>query len=993
MPDRPSATPYLGPPRASNPQFVEVGWARWRDATAKGEETARRAAALAADARWRDRLGAIFGSSPFLTEAALAEAECVLDVAGLGPDAAAARLFDALDRVLAENPDRAGLDRALRRAKRRVALTVGLADLAGLWPLETVTGTLSAFARRATDAALWWHYSAGARLGWWAPPPAGGDLAGSGVFILGMGKLGADELNYSSDIDLIALYDPEAIDTAEPERLRERMIRVTQDVVATLSQRTADGYVFRTDLRLRPDPGSTPIAISVRAAETYYESFGQNWERAAMIKARPVAGDILAGAAFLRTLRPFIWRRNLDFAAIQDIHSIKRQINAHRGGSAVAVLGHDVKLGRGGIREVEFFCQTQQLIYGGRNPALRGRGTLATLEALAAAGHVSAETARALADAYRYLRAVEHRLQMVDDQQTQKLPADPAALDGFARFAGYEDGRAFSAALLHHLGTVEDRYARLFEDAPSLSGPGNLVFTGADHDPATLETLAALGYREPKTVSALIRGWHHGRYRAMRSARAREVLTELVPAIAAALAKSAAPDEAFKRFDDFLARLPTGVQLFSLLAARPELLELIGEIMGSAPRLAAHLARRPELIDPMTTAAFYEPLPARAELERSLADALAEAALAETDRLEDALDAARRWAHDRQFQVGTQLLRGLVDAAEAGAALSDIADACIACLLPRIEADFAQAHGRVPGGAVAILALGKLGGRELSASSDLDLVFVYDAAPGAEQSDGKRPLAIGHYYARLAPRFVNALAAQTAAGSLYAVDMRLRPAGDKGPLATSFEAFLRYQERDAWTWEHMALTRARFVAGDAALGERVMNAVRATLTSPRDPDRLLADVASMRRRIAQQHKGAPPWQVKHMPGGLVDVEFIAQYLQLRDARRVPAVLSPNTADALTRLAAAGLISAVDAGTLVGVVRLYQDVQALLRLTVGDAFDDAAATDGLKRALARAASEADFPAVAARLNIAAIEVRSLYARIIERPASRLVPAPG
>jgi glutamate-ammonia-ligase adenylyltransferase len=981
MPDRTNATPYLGQPRASNPQIVEVGWSRLHESlNARGADTVRRAAALTADRRWRDLLGAIFGSSPFLTEAALAEIDSVLAVVETGPDAAYSGHVAALAAALAEDLDRAAFDRALRRAKRRVALTIGLADLAGLWPLESVTGALSDFARRATDAALAWHFNAGARLGWWPARPAG--LAGAGVFILGMGKLGADELNYSSDIDLIALYDPEAVGAAEPERLRERMIRVTQGVVASLSQRTADGYVFRTDLRLRPDPGATPIAISVRAAETYYESFGQNWERAAMIKARPVAGDIAAGESFLRTLRPFVWRRSLDFAAIQDIHSIKRQINAHRGGSAVAVLGHDVKLGRGGIREVEFFCQTQQLIYGGRNPALRGRGTLATLDALVGAGHVSRDTASALADAYRYLRAVEHRLQMVDDQQTQKLPADSAALDGFARFAGYDDAAAFQPAMLHHLRTVEDRYARLFEDAPSLSGPGNLVFTGADHDPATLETLAGLGYREPETVSTLIRGWHHGRYRAMRSARAREVLTELVPAIAAALAKSAAPDEAFKRFDDFLARLPAGVQLFSLLAARPELLELIGEIMGSAPRLAAHLARRPELIDPMITAAFYRPLPGRDDLERSL-----DAALAEAERIEDALDATRRWAHDRQFQAGTQLLRGLVDAEQAGATLSDIADSCIARLLPRIAAEFAQAHGGVPGGAVAIVALGKLGGRELSATSDLDLVFVYDAPKTVEQSDGARPLAVGHYYARLAPRFVNALAAQTAAGGLYAVDMRLRPAGDKGPLATSFEAFLRYQERDAWTWEHMALTRARFVAGDAALGERVMNAVRATLTSPRDPDRLLADVASMRRRIAQQHKGAPPWQVKHMRGGLVDVEFIAQYLQLREAGRLPAVLSANTAEALARLAAAGVLAADDAATLGAAARLFQRVQALIRLTVEDQFEAATATDGLKRALARAAGADNLQAVAERLDRAAASVRALYARLIDDPAGR------
>ncbi|MCW5770249.1 MAG: bifunctional [glutamine synthetase] adenylyltransferase/[glutamine synthetase]-adenylyl-L-tyrosine phosphorylase, partial [Rhodospirillaceae bacterium] len=807
----------------------------------------------------------------------------------------------------------------------------------------------------------------------------------SGLIVLAMGKYGARELNYSSDIDLIFFYDPEAIKAREPDRLRQMMVRLTQNTVGSLSRRTADGYVFRTDLRLRPDPGSTPAAVSVYAAENYYESMGQNWERAAMIKARPIAADIAAGEDFLKRLRPFVWRRNLDFNAIQDIHSIKRQINAHRGGHEIAVAGHNIKLGRGGIREVEFFAQTQQLIFGGREPGLRQRGTCAALRALAAAGRTPPEVAEELIDSYRFLRTVEHRLQMVDDQQTQTLPQAPDDLDALARFAGYTGAEAFAVDLLFHLRRVEEHYGHLFEEAPSLAGGGNLVFTGAEHDPDTLETIGRLGYRDPQTVSSLIRGWHHGRHRAMRSARAREVMTELVPAILDALAKTVNPDEAIRRFDSFIAQLPAGAQFFALLHANSGLLALLADIMGSAPRLAERLARRPILFDTVLSPDFYRPAPGRSALEAELDTAMAGSAT-----YEESLDAARRWAQDRQFQSGVQFLRGVVEADAVGATLSDIADAAVSRLLPAAETEFARQHGHVPGGAFAVLALGKHGGRELSATSDLDLVFVYDVPPGVEQSNGERPLSVGHYYARFAPRLLNALSAPTAEGPLYPVDLRLRPAGNKGPLASSFEAFGAYQRRDAWTWEHMALTRARFVAGDAALGEKIMALIGDILAQPRDPKILLADVADMRRRIAEQHPTKTIWEAKHVRGGIVDVEFIAQYFQLRHAATDRSVLSPNTAAAFRRLGAAGFVPPERAKRLADAVRLLQQVQAMLRLTVEDQFDEGTANEGLKAALARAGGVADFPALVGTLAATEAEVRDAFAEYITEPAAALAP---
>ena len=401
--------------------------------------------------------------------------------------------------------------------------------------------------------------------------------------------------------------------------------------------------------------------MSVPAALAYYESVGQNWERAALIKARPVAGDRAAARRFLRELQPFIWRKNLDFAAIQDIHSIKRQINAHRGGGKIAVEGHDIKTGRGGIREIEFFAQTQQLIWGGRLQELRVGPTCEALRRLAGAGRIDPATAAQLIDDYRFLRRLEHRLQMVDDAQTHALPSDRAGIERIAVFLGYSDTEAFVADLRAHLASVERHYAELFEQAPTLAGPGNLVFTGADDDRETLRTLSQLGFAEPATVSALVRSWHHGRLRATRSQRAREILTELVPELLRIFGATPHPDAALRRFDQFLSHLPAGVQLFSLFHANPGLLALVAEIMAGAPRLAERLAQYPALLDSVLTQGFFAPLPDLAGLAAEL-----DQVMMGVRDFEETLDRLRRWAGERRFQIGVQLLRRALDGAQAG---------------------------------------------------------------------------------------------------------------------------------------------------------------------------------------------------------------------------------------------------------------------------------------------------------------------------------------
>ena len=950
-----------------------MAWARWTDKAQRPSDPAEVAL-----------LDALFGNSPYLTETALQNPIFVTDLWRQGPEAILASLASELRTVRATAHDGAlpeAVARTLRRLKRRVALAVAVADIAEVWPLEKITGALSDFASGSLDAltdSILLQLSRDARI------ELGGDPGAAALTVLGMGKLGAGELNYSSDIDVILLYDRDAPAIAGNDQIARHFVRCARLLVQLLSETSADGYIFRTDLRLRPDPGSTPLAMSVQAAELYYESVGQNWERAAMIKAHPVAGNRAVGAAFLADMRPYIWRKHLDFAAIHDIHSIKRQIDAHRGGGTVKVFGHNVKLGRGGIREIEFFAQTQQLIFGGRDPSLRLRGTCETIRALSATGHVSPAAADELVEAYGFLRRVEHRLQMVDDRQTHSVPADEAGVAAIATFLGYPDSGAFQQALLDRLRCVEGHYARLFEEAPSLAGPGgNLVFTGTDDDPGTLESLSAMGFRDTSAAAGIVRRWHHGRYRATATARARELLTELMPGLLKALGSTAAPDQALLNFDLFLANLPAGVQLFSLFKANPALLELLANIMGSAPGLAAHLARRTLLLDSVLSPDFYRPLPSAEEMTAELA-----AVLAHVDHEQDILDLARRWANDRRFQIGVQQLKHIVRPAEAGLAYSDVAAATISALCDRVEQRFADVHGGFRGQRLAVLGLGKLGSREMSATSDLDLIFVYDIPSDLETSDGAQQLSPIQYYTRLSQKIVTALTAHTNEGALYEVDMRLRPSGRAGPLANSLEGFETYHAQSAWTWEHMALTRARVIHGPAALVDRLTDIVKTTLCRPRDSGALVRDVADMRDRIAQHAPAKSAWDFKHLPGGLFDIDFVAQYLALLHAAARPDLLAPHPAEMLRRMAEAGLIERTDAERLQATRTLLSDVQSLLRLTLnGDeaAFDETSAPEGQRRLIAATEDATDLADLKARIATEAAAARAIYERTVEAPA--------
>ncbi len=927
--------------------------------------------ALIAEPPVHDLLAVIFGASPYLTSLIERNPASLFGSLSSVPEERFADLARDLAAAVAAASTAGEALRALRLFKADIALLTALCDLAGVWPVMTVTRHLSEAADAAVAAAVGFLFRQAARAGdWLAEDPAG-------YIVLGMGKYGAFELNYSSDIDLIVFYDLARIRLRAGLEAQPFFVRITRDLVRLLAERTGDGYVFRTDLRLRPDPGATPLAISTNSALVYYESVGQNWERAALIKARPVAGDIAAGRAVLEDLAPYIWRKYLDFAAIADIHAMKRQIHAFRGFGTIGVAGHNIKVGRGGIREIEFFVQTQQLIAGGRQPELRVSETLVALQRLEERRWITAGARAELDAAYRFLRTVEHRLQMIADEQTQTLPEEEGKLLG---------ARAFLRLCRHgRLRDPPDRRAgaragalrslvRAQPGADARQRQHGVCRRG--RRPATVEALIEMGYTRASEIIAFVRGWHHGRYPAVRTPRARELLTEVQPALIEALADTANPDLAFIGFDRFLSELPSGVQLFSLLKQNPGLMELIAAIMGTAPRLSRILSKRRRALDAVLDPGFFGSLPDQASLEALLA-----AEFKSAGDFQEVLDRARLFASEQQLLIGVRVLTGTISAAHAGGAYALLAECIIEAMQAEVEREMVKAHGRVPGGAAAVVAMGKLGGREMTASSDLDLILIYDFDAEATMSSGPKPLPITQYYTRLTQRLISAFTAPTAEGTLYEVDMRLRPSGQKGPVATQLSSFVHYQASEAWTWEHMALTRARVISGPPALRAAVETAIREVLVKPRDRAKTAADVRDMRARIEREKGTRDPWELKQVRGGLVDLEFIAQYAQLVHAEANPRVLSQNTVAALNNLGQAGLLAPTATEALLPTARLLNNLTQVLRLCLDGPFEPAKAPDGLKALLARAGEAPDFRHLEADLTACEGEVAALFDQLI------------
>jgi glutamate-ammonia-ligase adenylyltransferase len=923
-------------------------------------------------------LGGVAEAAPYLWDAIAADPARLRNLLGADPDRTFDALIEKIKVAAAAVRSQATLMRILREAKLEAALLIALADIGGVWPLAQITGALSRLADTTVSLAVNYLLREAIKqkkLG--VMDPKKRPQMRSGYVVLAMGKMGGGELNFSSDIDLMVFFDPSAANLAGDLEPAPFFIGLTRDLVRIMQTRTADGYVFRVDLRLRPDPSSTQIAISTVAALDYYESRGQNWERAALIKARICAGDTAAGERFLGELSPFIWRKYLDYAAIAHVHEMKRQIHAYRGHGEIAVEGHNIKLGRGGIREIEFFVQTQQLIAGGRHPELRDRGTVATLAALAVGGWIDNGARDELGSAYDFLRRVEHRLQMINDEQTHTLPATADALGIFARFLGFRSRDDFAKIFVTHLRNVERHYIRLFERAPDLLvQQQRFLFDQTEARGEIFERLAQLGFREPTVVFDAVGNWQNGGYRALRGEQARANLIDLVPIILDQFSRVENPDASFAAFDRFLAGLRAGGRFFSLLRQNPELIRFVALIIGAAPRLADILARHPHLIDPLAEPGFFGALPDQTFLRQSL-----ERTLAESPSLESMLDAIRLFGQEHMFLIGARIISGSLSAEQAGETFARLADVLLGEVHRWVEADFAAAHGRISGGQSAVLALGRLGAREMTASSDLDLIVVYDFDPERPQSDGRRPLYGAQYFARLTQRMIAALTAQTNYGVLYPVDMRLRPSGRSGPVATQIDGFKSYQEHEAWTWEHMALTRARVVSAPAGFATKVETVIRDILCQQRDAAATAGDVVDMRGAIAKEKGDGDPWDLKYASGGLIDIEFIAQYLQLIHAAVFPEILDTSTARSLDKAARLGVLAAEDAAILRPAVRLFHDLTQILRLCLPSNFDPQTASPGILALLARAADLPDFPTLAAHLIETQRAVRASFVRIL------------
>ncbi|WP_037503819.1 bifunctional [glutamine synthetase] adenylyltransferase/[glutamine synthetase]-adenylyl-L-tyrosine phosphorylase [Sphingomonas jaspsi] len=804
----------------------------------------------------------------------------------------------------------------LRRQRHALALAVALGDLSGEQSLEWVTRHLSDFADRAMHEAL--AVAMRERMP---------DDEPRGLAILALGKLGSGELNYSSDVDLILLFDPRTMPRRPRDDAGEAAVRYGRRFIELMQARDADGYVARVDMRLRPSPEVTPIVLPVDAAISYYESSALPWERAAFIRARAAAGDTALGNRFLDEIRPFIWRRALDFGAIEEIRDISLRIRDHYAQGQAFGPGFDLKRGRGGIREAEFFTQVQQLIHGGREPSLRAPATLDALRALAAGGRLDARVADDIAAAYRALRTAEHRVQMIHDRQEHRLPVDADALDTVARLDSLADGTALIDRLARHVDAVAAQFDGLVSDREER----------LSNDPDILRAeVKAMGFTDVEDCVRRVADWRSGKARSLRSPAAMSAFEAMLPTLMRAIAAGPEPMFALNRFSDIIERLSSGVNLYRLIGARPQLAHLLALILAHAPPLADQLSRRPTLLDGLIDESSFAPPPDATALAERFAQAI------EGEPYDLSLDRIRRMVGERRFALGVQLIAAHRDPLVIAEGYSDLAEAAIVTLADIVTREFERSHGRIAGGELVVLGLGRLGGRALTHASDLDLIYLFDA-PDGSRSDGAKSLTATDYYNRLASRITAALGTPTAAGPLYDVDTRLRPQGAQGMLAVSVDSFDHYQRHEAWTWEHMALCRARPLTGSPAVRDKVRAAIRDVLERIDNPAKVRADAAAMRAEMARHKAPAGPLDIKLGRGGLVDLEFAVHTLQLT----TNIGLDPRLEVALAELSAAGKIDeATDAD-----LRLLSRVLVVLRLvSTHGSMEPATASQALVAAL-------------------------------------------
>ncbi len=935
---------------------------------------------------WRGQLARVFAASEFVARSCAREPALLAGLIGSGELFRAYAPGELTGLILAATAaagDEAALSRTLRRQRAREMVRIAWRDLTGMAALDETVADLSALAEACLDGAL-------DRLHGWAAQKHGaprGQPSGrpQRLVVLAMGKLGGRELNFSSDIDLIFCYPEEGeCETASAPDLtaharsasgsppspangrgnegegargprtrvpdvppitppigeqglsnQEFFARLGRALIRALHENTADGFVFRVDMRLRPNGESGPLALSFEAMEHYYQLHGRDWERYAFIKARVVAGDRAAGAELLATLKPFVYRKYLDYGAIESIRTMKAMIEREM---ARQGMNRNIKLGRGGIREIEFIVQTHQLIRAGREPSLQEPNARRVLAALRRAGYLETEAAIRLDAAYVFLRDVEHRLQMVEDRQTQRLPDDEPGQLRLAFACGFSDWPTFLAALDGHRQAVHEQFSVLFRQAGEEQGaPDSLVtlWQGQLDDEAAGRLLREQGYAESGEVLALLQSLRtSGAYLAL-STTGRERVDRVVPMILAQCGRSPAPLATLQRLVQVLEAIGRRTAYFALMAENPPVVKQLVSLAGASPWIANWIARHPLLLDELLNPALAR-LPVPAQLHDELRERLAQLP---ADDLELQMEVLREFRHGHVLRVAAADLGTKLDPLETGGALAAIADTVVGESLRLAERDLQKRHGRprCPGHAsapgLAVIGYGKLGSRELGYGSDLDMIFLYEGCDNGE-SDGERPLPNESWFARLGQRLIHLLTTRTAGGLLYEVDMRLRPSGKSGPLVASLDSFERYQTTEAWTWEHQALVRARPVAGDPGVIAEFARLRAAILCRPRDPAGLVRDVLDMRARMRESHGSRESGLVdlKHDRGGIVDIEFMVQYWVLRWAAEHPALIrQTDNIHILQALAGEGLLDPKRAAFLEEGYRRYLSLEHHLKL--------------------------------------------------------------
>ena len=845
------------------------------------------------------------GASPYLNSLMKTDPEWLDEIASQDPRDALSHLCSPIDL------DSVSLTiKTLRLRKKKIALLTALTDLGGLWSLLEVTGALTRFADFSCQTLLRTLVRESVSKGQLALDSENDPEGMGGIFILAMGKMGGRELNYSSDIDLVVFFDEKIHPVKKFNFVKAEFVKITRKFAKLMGEVSADGYIFRTDLRLRPDPFVNPVCISVGGAERYYESFARTWERAAYIKARPCAGDIRSGLNFLASIEPFIWRLNLDFAAVQDSSEMRLRIWENRGAGDLHNLpGFNLKLGKGGIREIELFVQTFQMVAGGRDQSLRVPDTMGALEAITHKGWVDDNSKQILQESYFKLRTWEHRVQMIRDAQTHEIPKIQNEIVRMAALSGEDDLDKFLQEIKVTLERVHATTEAFF----------------ATESKETVECDTSF-LEEPDWET--VNNWRQ--LPAFRTARASKIFARLQPIVFNRLARSSQPREALLQFDGFLRGLPAGVQLFSLFEANQQLLELLVDTCAMAPRLANSLSKNTQVFDAVLEPDFIVPLASEKELENNLT-----ASLNKTSDYESVLRVTRRWNNEHHFKVGVHLLKGFSDSEQAGKSYARLANTVIRSLVPHVVDQFSNSYGRPPGRGFVFLAMGSLGAESLTSQSDLDLIMIYDPL-NEDYSRGKKSLAAKAYYARLTQAMVSALSSQMAEGKLYEIDMRLRPSGRKGPVATSINSFIHYQERSAWTWEHLALTRARVLAGCKELGEEIEEFRKQLIVKIEDHRKIIHDVIDMRRRLAENTpivKKESIWECRLGKGKLLDIELLAQAGAL-----ITNCTERDIAVQLQEGAQKGLLTKDEYAALSTQYSLLRQVMQVARLTVEGNFN-------------------------------------------------------